>query len=197
MKRAQKKNVYDAKKSQQELIEQIRVSVAALSANSATPCGVLDDMSYFLDHYDVVTGLSHQRCEAWGLGWAVLSSLEFNLPIMMKKVEVVPERLVRQAGKELGLAAGAGQTGQGRRKLMARARRLWAGELKDLYEAVAAYRYYAEAGVVDRGGKARRKAARGLARWETLDKSQLVRLRDQYWREWTGLYQKMGQDLWG
>lgn len=157
---------------------------------------VLDDMSYFLDHYDPVTGLSHQRAEAWGLGWAILSCLEFNLPIMMKKIEVVPERLMRQAEKAVAAAGGVGQKAQVRRQAMARARQLWAGELKGLYEAVVAYRYYAEAGIVDRGDNARRKACPGLVKWETLSAAELARRRERHWRVWTGLFQKIGRDLW-
>lgn len=152
-----------------------------------------DDLSYYLEHYDIATGMSHQRYERWGLGWAILDALEFNLPLMIRKIEAVPERLLRQAAKDLSNARGEVVP---RHRILRRARLLWGKELKSLYEAVVLYRHYADAGIVNRGRPVARSLLSVRLPKAPLSAAELRRRRDKYWLLWTSLYQKVGRELW-
>ena len=156
----------------------------------------VDDLNYYLEHYDPVMGMSHQRYEQWGLGWAILDALEFNLPLMMKKIEVVPERLFHQAEKDLSGSSGEVAS---RRRILRRARQVWGKELRSLYEAVVLYRHYADEGIVNRGQPLKRLARSLLSvrlPKAPLSAAELRRRRDKYWLLWTSLYQKVGRELW-
>ena len=114
------------------------------------------DFWYWFRHYDMRTNRSHQRSESWNLDSAVLDMLEFNIPIIMRDKNGVPnEFCVRARAKlhegETGFdVSGSFRTNPNSSDTeMELASKMWDEELGRMLLHIRLYRYYSDYGISD------------------------------------------------
>ena len=164
--------------------------------------GLIKDFRFFLRYYDMASGTSRQRNEAWSIDGAILDLLDFNLPRLAKNHSGVPNEFCIKAREMLGEKAPA--DGNISKKAMDLADRLWREEIEKLHLYIRLYRFYADHCTFDR------RNADEVSLYEQykdtipywpgtfgdLDYLKLEKLVERYWRLWIEQFRKIGRSLW-
>lgn len=113
------------------------------------------DFWFWFRHYDKRTNRSHQRCESWNLDSAVLDMLEFNIPIIIRDKNGVPNDFCVRAREKIhendanfdsDASFRANPNPSGREMELAAA--MWNEELERVLLHIRLYGYYSSYGAV-------------------------------------------------
>lgn len=164
--------------------------------------GMIGDFRFFVRHYDMVSGKSHQRSESWNIAGAILDLLDFNLPRLAKENHGVPNEFCEKARRRLGEARSP--NGEVSEEAMELAAGLWREEIGKLRLYVRLYMFYAGFCLVD--GRKREEVELYEKYKDTipylpgtykeLDYGKLEKLETRYWKLWIAQFRKIGRSLW-
>ena len=105
------------------------------------------DIGYFIEHYDPESRSSNSRTESWSLDQHILGDIEFNVPIIIRTKNGVPDRFCQEAKKQLGCESG--ESGECDDEALRLAEDMWNGELWKLLGHVWTYEFFSVFGIMD------------------------------------------------
>ena len=114
------------------------------------------DLLYWLKHYEMESGKSRQRFESWNLDKTILDMLEFNVPIIIKNKNGIPNEFCEAAKKKvrekntLSVAASFGKNPNLNCDEFKIAEDMWNDELNRFLTHIRLYRYYESYGTFDK-----------------------------------------------